>query len=69
MQVRCIKPFGHAKPGDGPVEIPDGAAVDPEYWEAVPGAGEGFLGGLKARPPSALIAAIPSAVAVTPKEL
>lgn len=34
MQVRCIKAFGTMKPGET-AEVPDGAAVDPEHFEAV----------------------------------
>lgn len=34
MQVRCIRAFGNAEPGDV-VEVPDGAAVDPVHWEPV----------------------------------
>lgn len=34
QQVRCIKAFGNAKPGDV-TEVGDGAAVDPEHWETV----------------------------------
>lgn len=43
MQVRCIKPFGTAMPAhvddEGNAvpatvaEVPDGAEVDPAYWE------------------------------------
>lgn len=32
MQVTCIRPFGNAKAGDV-VEVPDGAEVDPAYWQ------------------------------------
>ena len=35
MQVRCIRAFGNAAPGDIR-EVPDGAAVDPEHWEIMP---------------------------------
>ena len=34
MEVRCVKAFGNAKPGDT-TEVPDGAAVDPEHWTVV----------------------------------
>jgi hypothetical protein len=34
-RLRCVKPFGFARLGDE-VEVPDGAAVDPEHWEDVP---------------------------------
>lgn len=34
QQVRCVKAFGNAAPGDT-AEVPDGAAVDPEHWEVV----------------------------------
>lgn len=36
MQVRCIKAFGTSVPGDV-VEVPDGAATDPEHWAPVTG--------------------------------
>ncbi len=35
MEVRCVKAFGLSEPGDL-AEVPDGAAVDPDHWEAVP---------------------------------
>lgn len=35
MQVRCVKAHGYAKPGDL-AEVPDGAAVSPEFWEPAP---------------------------------
>lgn len=54
MQVKCVKAFGTSVPGDL-AEVPDGASVDPEHWEAVPPA---------ARPAPSLL----SAVTVTPKE-
>lgn len=34
QQVRCVKPFGTAEVGDL-AEVPDGAAVSPEFWEPV----------------------------------
>jgi len=34
QQIRCIKAFGNAQPGDA-FEVPDGALTDPEYWEVV----------------------------------
>lgn len=34
MQVRCVRAFGTAVPGDV-AEVPDGAAVDPFHWEPV----------------------------------
>lgn len=34
MQVRCVKAFGTAVPGDV-VQVPDGAVVDPVHWEPV----------------------------------
>lgn len=37
MQVKCIRAHGLNKPGDVVDGVPDGAAVDPQYWE-VPGA-------------------------------
>ena len=59
QQVRCRKAFGYSKPGDL-AEVPDGAAVDPEHWEAV------------AAPPADPLPAAPSGfpapAAVTPKE-
>lgn len=36
MRVRCIKAFGMAEPGQV-VDIADGAAVSPEYWEVIDG--------------------------------
>lgn len=35
MKVRCVRPHGYAVPGDV-AEVPDGAAVSPEYWEIIP---------------------------------
>jgi len=32
VQVKCIKAFGPRRPGDV-VDVPDGAAVDPVYFE------------------------------------
>lgn len=34
-QVRCVRAFGRAVPGDV-AEVPEGAAVDPVHWEDVP---------------------------------
>jgi hypothetical protein len=34
QQVKCIKAFGNASPGDV-AEVGDGAMVDPEHWEVV----------------------------------
>ena len=34
MYVRCIKAFGTSVPGDLAL-IPDGARMDPAYWEVV----------------------------------
>lgn len=34
MQVRCIKAFGSAVPGDV-ADVPDGGSTDPEHWEIV----------------------------------
>lgn len=34
MQVRCVKAFGYSVPGDV-VEVPGGAAVDPEHWQII----------------------------------
>jgi hypothetical protein len=35
MQVRCVKAFSGHVPGDV-VEVPDGAAVSPVYFEPLP---------------------------------
>lgn len=35
MQVVCVKAFGSSVPGDV-VDVPDGAAVDPEHWTVMP---------------------------------
>jgi hypothetical protein len=35
MQVKCVRAFAGHKPGDV-VEIPDGAAVSPVYFEPLP---------------------------------
>jgi hypothetical protein len=61
MKVVCVSAFGSLKPGDE-AEVPDGSATDPEHFEPV-----------TAPPPvpdpPAVPAAIPSAAAVTPKEM
>ena len=36
MQVKCIRAFSFTEPGDL-VEVPDGAVVDPYYFEPVAG--------------------------------
>lgn len=80
MQVRCIRAFGHSEPGDV-VEVPDGAAVDPEHWEPATAATDEVFDAMKAKvdeladradegpltlsPPAF---PLPSASAVTPKE-
>jgi hypothetical protein len=61
MQVRCIKAFGVSAVGRV-VDIPDGASVDPEHWEAVPGEPPATTPAPK--PP----ATVTPAAAVTPKE-
>jgi hypothetical protein len=35
MQVRCKKAFGAFVPGDVVDDVPDGAAFDPEHFEAI----------------------------------
>ena len=55
MQVRCIRAFGLAKPGDL-AEVPDGARMDPAYWEVIP----------DEPPPAPAPAPAPSAAAVAP---
>jgi hypothetical protein len=61
MQVICVKAFGRLVPGDE-AEVPDGSAVDPEHFVPAPAPPP------PPRPPVPA-AAIPSAVAVTPKEM
>jgi hypothetical protein len=60
MQVRCIKQFGISPVGKI-IDIPDGSVTDPEYWEVIPD--------VPLPDPPAPPAAIPSAAAVTPKEM
>ena len=36
MLLTCVKAFGLTEPGDE-VEVPDGAAFDPEHWQAAAG--------------------------------
>jgi hypothetical protein len=60
MQVTCIRAFGLRVPGDV-VEVPDGAAVDPEHWEITP----------DEKPPAPTpppATPVTPAAAVTPKE-
>lgn len=64
MQVRCIRAFGHSEPGDV-VEVPDGASVDPEHWEAVAAEKPAAP---PAPPAPPLAFAVTPAAAVTPKE-
>jgi hypothetical protein len=63
MQVRCKKAFGAFVPGDVVDGVPDGAAVDPEHFEAV----------TAPAPPAPVdppkpAAPVPPAAALTPKE-
>jgi hypothetical protein len=60
MQVTCIRAFGVSEPGDV-VEVPDGAAVDPEHWEIIPA-------GKPPTPPASPVVPVTPASAVTPKE-
>ena len=68
MQVRCIKPFGMAKPGEIVSGLPDGAAVDPEHWEVVED--ETPPTATPPTPPTspATASSLLSAATVTPKE-
>ena len=58
MQVRCIRDFGHHKPGDT-AEVPDGAAFDREHYEPV---------SPPPTPAPPVASAVTPAAAVTPKE-
>jgi hypothetical protein len=76
MQVRCVKAFGNAKPGEIVSGLPDGAMADPEHWEIVPDAPpvpagdydppEAHAPPLTESPPAFPLS---SAAAVTPKEM
>jgi hypothetical protein len=61
MQVRCIKEFGNAKPGEIVSGLMFTAQIDPEHWEVV--ADEP-----PAPPTSSPAPSLLSAVTVTPKE-
>lgn len=63
MQLKCVKAFGTSKPGDPPVTVPDGAAFDAEYWEAVAPAAP-----VKPAAAPAPAAAAPTAAPAAPKE-
>jgi hypothetical protein len=62
MQVRCVKAFGGAVPGEIVSGLPDGSIVDPDHWEIVPYEPS-------PAPDPVIPASVPSAAAVTPKEM
>jgi hypothetical protein len=65
MQVRCIKAFGTFKPGDVVDDVPDGAAFDPEHFEAVAPPPPPPPGPPK---PAVPVAPVTLAAALSPKE-
>jgi hypothetical protein len=73
MQVRCVRAFGQHKPGDLS-EVPDDAAVCPDFWEPATATATGQPAAA-ADPPAAPEPAqartappVPSAADITPKE-
>jgi len=48
MQLRCVRPFGRHDVGDL-AEAPDGAAYDPDHWEAVTAGADEVLDAMKAK--------------------
>jgi hypothetical protein len=59
MQVKCIRAFGHHKPGDL-AEVPDGAEVDPYHYEPA---------AAPAPPDPPKSPSVPPAALLTPKEM